>query len=415
MKKFFIFAAAACVALAGCTKTEPIQVDNSTRVGFSPLTHKTATKATWYGEQNATYTGDGSTYEAFKAFAAFTEDDTTVPAEDFFPAAGIECTKNATEDYWEPTTAYYWPKDGYLTFRAVSPNDFSPYAGTVANTWASGISITGFTASTTINQQVDILYSDAEAYKQRSAYDPETGIPYDDKTGDKASHNGVDIVFRHALSSVNFKVKTDDDYTAGTQQHKFTVKKIEVNNVFTEGEFYENRNFAAATPNAYANIAATDYISFNGGNENTASPYWTAADTEAKYTPYDDGTGQEVTATATAIGTMMLPMPQTLDHTLATLTNATANTVEVTVTYDYEFKNGASTHTSTNLTTTFTLANRAGTYNGGAAGTYPVNQWLINHKYTYVLNFKLDKIIFDPKVELFVEVTDINVDLPYQN
>ena len=57
---------------------------------------------------------------------------------------------------------------------------------------------------------------------------------------------------------------------------------------------------------------------------------------------------------------------------------------------------------------------KAQKYNG-ATEEYTVNQWLINHKYLYTLVFKLDPIIFDPKVEAFVEVSDINIDLPYQN
>ena len=66
-----------------------------------------------------------------------------------------------------------------------------------------------------------------------------------------------------------------------------------------------------------------------------------------------------------------------------------------------------------NQVITVDLSGAHGTYNGGSAGAYEVNNWLINHKYVYTLQFKLDPIIFDPAVEAFVTVGDITVDLPF--
>ena len=436
MKKIYILAAIALVAGVSCTKQVP--ADNNSPdvpIGFSPISQRSTTKANVFGEQNATYTA-GSTYESFLAYAAFTADNTTLPSttSDFFPAAGVECVYNAAtapSDYWAPATPYYWPKAGFLTFRAFSPSTWTGatgYAGTVANTWNSGITISSFTAGTDKAKQLDILYSDVEAYKQRSNYNPENGIPYDDKTGDDNTvwtHSGVNITFRHAMSAVQFRVVTDQDYApaSGTYKHEFTVKKIEVLYANTAGAFYENRDGSAVDKlNTFANVpgGVTRFVGKNKGNENTATPYWVPTEaTENTYVVYEDGTGQAVHDLTTAnaatnkefglYGDFILPMPQYLNHGTGN------NVVQVRITYDYTFTLGGNATSYSGLTSTIELdAKNAAKYNG-TAETYTVNHWLINHKYFYTLVFKLDPIIFDPMVDVWVNVEDINVDLPYQN
>ena len=413
MKKTLILAALVCVALAGCTKNEKFAANDGSRISFSPISQRTSTKAEFYGEQNATYTGDGSTYEKFTAYAAFTEDATTVPSENFFPAAGVECEHAGTApaDYWQPTTTYLWPKAGYLTFHAFSPSALTPYSGTVANAWTTGITITDFVASTDMDKQVDVLYSDFNFYQQRSMYTPGNGMPYDDDDDSAFTHEGVNLIFRHALSAVQFRVVTDEDYapSAATAKHEFTVTKIEVLNANYKGAFYENRKGDAS--NDYAN-AATGSITFNKDNAVTASPYWVPAADETTYTAFS---GSTVVTTADAssaktfgdYGKLMLPMPQALAHS--------TNEVTVKVTYDYKFTLNGTDHTYSNLTTEVSLAGAQAKKYNGTTEDYNVNYWLINHKYLYTLVFKLDPIIFDPKVEAFVEVADINIDLPYQN
>ena len=412
MKKVVIMAAIACVALAGCTRNERhADPADDVAIGFSPIAQRTTTRAEFHGEQNATYTGDGSTYEKFTAYAAFTSDNTTVPSTDFFPAAGEECSYNATGDYWAPATSYLWPKAGYLTFHAFSPSALTPCSGTVANAWTTGLTISNFVASTNMDQQVDVLYSDYNFYQQRSAYTPANGMPYDDEDNSAFTHNGVNLIFRHALSAVQFRVVPDQDYApaSANAKHEFTVTKIEVLNANNKGEFHENRKGDAT--NDYAD-AATGSITFNKDNALTASPYWVPAADETTYTVFTGAT-EVTTADAAAAktfgdyGKMMLPMPQALAHS--------ANDVSVKVTYNYKFTLGTEEYTYDNLTSTVSLAGAQAKKYNGAAEDYDVDYWLINHKYFYTLVFTLDPIIFDPKVEAFVEVSDINIDLPYQN
>lgn len=437
MKKLTILAVLALVAGASCTKSIPVSNNSpDASITFSPLAGSNTTKAQVYGEIPTTY----NTSEKFQAYAFFTRalhgttnpQDNAIAAADgseFFPATGVECVYNggAGQNYWEPSTAYYWPKAGYLHFHAISPSAFTKT--TLTHLWASGYTITGYVApqytdantaeALTDDNQIDLLYSDFVFDKQRSGYDPQTGVPYDDHSGDAASYNGVDLVFRHALSTIKFKVKTDDNYQSGNQQHKFTVRKIEILNAYNTGNFAENRKNDCT--NDYVAVAdMTGKIGLTSDNaDGSATPYWSGQSNEVTLTPYDATLGTGIAASnvvSAAIGTQIIALPQALDHG--------ANKVRVQVTYDYEFSNDGGTNWysytvagGNALTAVLDIAGFKGTYDatGIPVADYVVNNWLINHKYTYVLNFKLDPIIFDPAVTAWVEVDNIGVDLPAQN
>lgn len=444
MKKFMILAAVASVALASCTKTIPVTYDNGKDVAitFSPISQRAGTKALYHGEQNATYTGDGATYESFAAWAYYTgaASGTTNPQTNaeaalggaFFgtASAGETCAHHAAvggagTDYWAPATDYLWPKAGYLHFHAMSPAAFG--MGTLAHSWANGITITGYVAPvytdgtaaglTADGVQNDLMYSDFEFDKQRADYD-QTGATvgtYDDETDGVYAHDGVNLLFRHALSLVQFKIKTAADYLTGTHQHKFIVRKIEVLNAYNTGNFYENRkNDRTNGYNAVDDM--TGKIGFTSDNANGAqTPYWSTFSNEVTLVPYDETARDPKEGTVASnslsgqVGTTLIALPQALLHA--------PNHVQVRVTFDYQFSVDGGTNWVDDLNKTITvdLSGANGTYNGGTPGDYTVNNWLINHKYIYTLTFKLDPIIFDPAVSAFVTVDDIGVDLPVQN
>lgn len=453
MKKFMILAAVASVALASCTKTIPVTYDNGkdVAISFSPISQRAGTKANVYGEQNATYTaGAPGAYESFAAWAYYTAaaSGTTNPQTNadatkgasFFgtDGAGVECKHHdgasAGADYWSPDTPYFWPKTGYLHFHAMSPADFG--TGTLAHAWGSGISITGYVAPVYTDEpavdptadasQIDLMYSDFEFNKQRANYSATSNVGMYDDEDDSGiyKHDGVNLLFRHALSLVQFKVKTQADYyTAPTHKHRFFVKKIEVLNAYNTGNFHENRDNTA--DNKYTILNAGDWtgkIGFYhdnarqnaGGTDGT--PYWDTFSNEVTLTPYDvtagaAKTGTEAISTLSGqVGTTLIALPQALLHA--------TNHVQVRVTFDYQFSvdNGTNWTDALDQTITVDLSGAKGTYDstGTPTANYVVNNWLINHKYVYTLVFKLDEIIFDPAVSAFVTVDAINVDLPFQ-
>lgn len=403
-----------CLALASCTKDVKIPSGGDVPVGFTPMTAGTATKAVYKGEQNATYTGSGSTFEQFRAYAKYTESVGTNPktgGTEFFPATGVICKHGGSgaNDYWAPDPKYYWPKNGYLTFHAFSPADLSPFSGTVTHDWNTGITITGFQAGpwhdNYRNLLVDILYSDFEFKKQRSGYAPETGVPYDEASEAAGyNHKGVNITFHHALAGVQFYFKTDADYSGTTGGVKYTFKSRQIDLLYLnyKGEFHENRTSAAN--NNYGNAPAGS-ITFNDDNSLTATPYWIPATDEYSKAIKVSGAQTVITTTATKIGSMMLIMPQNLNH------SSTGHKVKLKLTYDFSYQvPGEALHEYTGLVYEIPLD---GLLISGTST--PIHQWLINHKYTYTITYHLDPLIFDPYISVdYVDVSPVGVELPYQ-
>ena len=194
MKKFYSLAVIALVAGVSCAKQVPDATqDKDVAISFSPVSQRVGTKANVYGEQNATYTaGAPGAYESFAAWAYYTgeasattnpQTNSTASAGSAFfgtGSAGDVCNHvggDTGKDYWAPATTYYWPRAGYLHFHAMSPAVFG--TGTLAHSWASGISITGYVApqytddtavEPTADNQIDLMYSDFIFDQQRSSY-----------------------------------------------------------------------------------------------------------------------------------------------------------------------------------------------------------------------------------------------------
>lgn len=416
MKKVAVILA--CLALAGCTKDVRIASGGDVPVGFTPMTGNIATKSEYKGEQNATYTGNGSTYEQFNAWAKYTDNAATNPQTGgtvFFD--GVTCVHGGSEtnDYWKTTPTYFWPKNGYLTFHAFSPADLSPYKNNntqVTHDWSNGFTITNFQAGTRTdnyrNNMVDILYSDFVFKKQRSEYSPLSGVPYDEASEESGyNHKGVNLTFHHALAGVQFRFKTAANYKGGQVTYSFTTKRIELLNMNFKGEFHENRT--AAVDNTFRD-APPGAITFNDDNSLSATPYWIPVETSSsdEFSSIIVSTATtDITNSVKSIGSMMLVMPQNLAHT------GSGNHVKVKVTFDFSYQvSGESAQTYAGRTLEIDLAGLTGKM---GSTDYTINQWLINHKYIYTIVFHLDPLIFDPNVETFVEVSDINVDLPFQN
>lgn len=403
----------ACLALVSCLKDEKIVSGGDVPIGFTPMTGNVATKAPIYGEQNATYSKkSGSNYEQFKAFAKFTataSDNAQTSGTEFFPADGVTCIHggSGTNDYWAPSPTYYWPKNGYLSFHAFSPSNLDPFIGTVTHDWEKGFTITSFQAGIPIeqyrNKMVDLLYSDFVFKKRRSDYTPETGVPYDDDDNSAYKHQGVNITFHHALAGVQFRFKTDADYSAGNVKYTFQTTKIELLNMNYKGEFHENRTDAG--DNTYRDAPPSGAITFNANNSPTATPYWIPEADEFS-SIFASNTTTTINNTVQPVGSMMLIMPQNLTHA------TTGNDVKVKVTYNFSYQvTGESKHEYNGKTFEVSLAGMHGSIGGT---DFTINQWLINHKYTYTIVFHLDPLIFDPYISAdWVDVSSMDINLPH--
>lgn len=375
MKKFFFLAAIASVALAGCTKNEPVKFETpDAPISFSAVASP-ITK-TVYGEIPAAY----NTSESFVAFAGWADPTYSSTVTEFFPAAGVQCNYDATLNAWKPATTYYWPKTGTLTFEAYSPAVASAYA---THSWAAGIGFTDFTVASTIAAQYDLMYSNREFDKKRADYtitDATYGNAYDDDDDSVYEYNGVNLMFNHILSSIRFLVKTKADYSANAT---FTLTGLTINNAFSVGDFAEGVSTAAPA----ASFAKT--------------PAWSGQETEVNYTVVTSGAQAIVYNGGTALPLTDDPdiilLPQELGHS--------TNDVTVTVNYTVAQNGGAALP----QTATIVLKNLEDT----SATPVTVDEWELGKRYTYTIVFALDEIYFDPAVTNWTDVTIADYELPY--
>lgn len=264
MKKFFLFAAMAGVALTGCVKTESeVAVkSDSNRIVFDSPVVSSVTRALI---TDAVY----PTTESFSVFAQHeNEGQSTLYMSD------VKASYDGTNS-WIPEGNYYWPKQGTLSFAAYSPAEAKGNVFTSV-TWdaASGFGIRGFDAETNndATKLYDLMYSDYAKGKTKG-----------DQFADNPDYYGVQLKFNHALSALIFKAQTEEDYANAT----IKITKIEVLNPVANGD-----------------------LTTVNGNPSTAS--WTLG-TEAASMSVTGIADAALTTTSTPQGNAMLMIPQTFD------------------------------------------------------------------------------------------------------
>ncbi len=233
MKKFLLIAAVAGAALAGCAKNEvagPTMNPGDSKISFAAPLVAPATKA--LVEKGEAY----PTTEKFTVSAVWTAADYATWAAGTVYMDKVEVGYN-NDSSWDAAHGsgnkdYYWPKDGKLTFQAVSP---SSVAGNTTFD-GTGVTITDYTVN---DSAVDLMFSE-RSYNRTSSTNQYTG-------GAPNPYAGVDIVFKHALSSIKFTANRAEDYT-GTE---IKITSIVLKNVKKKGTFKQGMTdgVAATTPN----------------------------------------------------------------------------------------------------------------------------------------------------------------------
>lgn len=379
MKKFFFLAALAGVALVGCTKNEPAVNEEQQLITFaSPvvsLNTKSATEV-WNNYPTAEKYNFAVWAKYFVDGSYDNNDYTTGTYTNW--AAGQTYMDEVVVKYgnntWAPAQNYYWPKNGSLTFIAYSPASIAEITSVTGN----GIQIKDHSVSTNPVDQLDILFSERAYNKQQVDDDTVTEGTTTGSMPENANdpYTGVHLSFKHALSSILFNIKTDNDYTtAGTT---ITLTKIEVHQAVSKGSF--NQNLAdkngATTTDADATAPAwtfdatpvrADYVVDN------------TADIELSTTAYyPAGIDNETDATNGLRATDLILLPQ--------------NLAGVTLRVEYTIKN--SDAESQELAQIAELP----------LGTTAVAEWEMGKRYIYNITIGLDTIYFEPYVQDWVDV-----------
>ena len=347
MKKIFFAAAVVGVALTGCVSNEPeIAPKGDSKITFAaPLVSGISRAVT--GEINNPYPDT----ELFTAFAKFYRDgfSSWTAGEWYFgQTGGVDMKYNSDLTGWAPSdgTEYYWPKNGSLTFYAYSPADYETWKPAITSDEqmnAAGVNIPAEAAN------VDLMYSDLAKNKHVNDNTP-------DNNG-TAEYYGVELKFKHALSSIQFKVKLSRKYDNAV----IVLNKIVLKQAKSQGTFSWGLKADAAP--AWNSTAPLDYTVVSGAAQNVISVE---------------------TADAVAQAKPMILLPQALTGVIAEVTY-TINEREFTS----EIKLAELKH-----------------------GEQSIAEWQPGKRYIYTITFSLNTIYSDPTVANWdtIDVTYPNPD-----
>lgn len=352
MKKVFLIAAAV-VAFAACSKNEVLpssSINNEISFNVAPRTKALTSDQSAFGVDNH-----------FISYAYFLTDDKKWPTNAgsiYINGAEVSSHVDASATggrVWKADNSYYWPKSekSSLTFFAWSKNtgECSLAGGaTVSCDPQKGIAFTGY--DVTSNKNVDLLVADVAANKHGNE--------------NLYTYSGVPTLFRHKLSYVIFKVKTQKAY-AGKE---FALKSIKFVGLGSKASYDQKANDGTdpvyntvgewATPTATA-----DQVYFNA----TTPVVFTDADFVLE-------------TAATASVDQKYYLPQAL--TAVTPGAGVAGSIEVV----YTIKTTEGTAESTETVTRYI-----------SAKSMFADDLKINKKYTCTLTFSLDEITWDPAVQ----------------
>lgn len=358
MKRMLLMAVAAGAMFTGCVKNETANGGgvSGSKISFEAPAVTGITRAALIPGEIGTGYDKGehfSVYALYFAGGTYTNFDAgTLHMEN------VETAYNTEGNYWDSEAAggqaYYWPNSGSLTFAAYSP---SGAANDCTVAWgAAGFSFTNFTVQSEPANHYDLLFSE-RAYNKTQSEQSSTQYA-----------GGVDITFKHALSSVVFKTKLGDTY----EGHTITLKNITLKNTYTTGTFnqgLQDTDGAVTTAAAWTGQTTENtvgYVAFNGAAEITST-------TEA---------------TEPEGATRLIVLPQALAHD-------GANNVSIDVTYTVD--NGTS-----QIDQTKTIDISQG---------YDLTAFEIGKRYIFTLIIGLDKITFSPDVDEWVDVNVPNIEL----
>lgn len=349
MKKVLLFAAAASVAFTSCVKDEPAGITASdSKISFEAPAVSGITRAV-VGEIASPY----PTTENFSVYARYFSDKYTTFTDGTAFMTNTKTAYNQVLNGWDTESvqggqgqAYYWPKNGSLTFAAYSPSDAA--AACTVNWDAQGFTFENFTVKQNPAEHYDLMFSERSYDRTKS-----------EMAEGETTYDGVDINFKHALSSIVFQVKTMEAYAG----HTITVTGITLKNAYETGTFkqgLDDANGAVTTAAAWSGQTNE----YNGG--------------------YSVLTKDEVVASTTATKlvnvTPLIILPQATAH----------GTNNIMIDVKYKIDNGTG---EIEQSATIDVAN----------GAYNLSAFELGKRYIFTLNFGLDKIYFSPEVEAWVD------------
>ena len=343
MKKTFLVAALAGMALSSCVNDEYVVKETAQRLMFDNPVMNSQVRAEVQGEIV------GSTYpekEMFQVFAKSYSGDFkgwTEGTKDFFGETGVTVKRGiGGSSYWVSDSAYYWPDaTTNLAFAAYSPAELG--GSTQISHTDSGLQIKDFQVEPVSDNQYDLMYSDRVWDLNK------------DNNGSKA----VELNFKHALASIVFSSAAKKQ--AGIT---YTITDLKLGgSIYTKGDFSQGLTSAGTTP--YSENANPVWSKLEN---HLASPY------EPSFDSFKVPESPEIFTSGTSA---ILPIPQDVPE-------------DAKVTIKYEVTNHGST-----LTYEKTIKLSDFKQNTGSA----VDKWEMGNRYIYRIQFgETSRIFFQPTI-----------------
>ena len=234
MKKYFIIAAAAVVAMAACSKVENEfnETALNNKISFQVANYATQTKAnlSLTNEEDGIYSFHTYAYQFPQLGSAreFMNADILPWSTDSTPVQVTSANDNEKNiGFWAPADDYFWPKTGYINFYS--------YAGNIDP--AESVSSDFKTVTLTYENKVieatsNILVADAALHYGRTNSQDATYNVDDSETSEHVT-KGVPTLFHHQLAKVIFDVRAR---TTTAKISANTNWKIQVLGTYTYGE-----------------------------------------------------------------------------------------------------------------------------------------------------------------------------------
>lgn len=327
MKKI-LFIATVAAMIAGCAKVTTVDTGEPQEIAFEAYTN-VSTKGPipdavfptdWNMLVHALYDGDAESLH-------------------YFGAGGTSFTYDGNSVWHDATMTRYWPATGTLTFNAVAPTEtisgVTSFSDVKFN-YTSGYDLNSITATLADNStnQTDVLVAKTA------------------KSG-KIQNGNLPMTFKHALAQVVFMAANADE------SQTITIKKAVLKGSFQEGSM-------TATP-----------------SESDVTFVWNTEGKTAKEMDVRMSANQQLTTTATEVGTPVLVVPMA----------ALDDTQLLELTYDITYPGDAS---MTDVVATVALK--------VVVGEAQATAWEAGKKYIYTLTFSgPQKITINPSVEYWVD------------
>jgi hypothetical protein len=330
MKTHQLILAATLVALAGCNKdnVDTRVGESSTEVGFNVVSSMN-TKANDALLTGTTY-GTDNTFQVWgwsSANGSFTDEGLTDGlASNFMKNLTISWTKgrdgNRAEAWRNSANYYYWPFTGAVSFLAVHPSTVVPTTVSWDATNKKGQATLDNYTITDGNKTTDLMF----AVNQGSR-----------------STETLPLVFKHALAQIQFRIRTNDNYSADVT---FTVNGITLNNIDLSGDL------------AYTNAAYTwsdndeqdDQWNYSSTTQNAAYP------------------AEGLDSNAANYGSAVVMIPQ-------------------------------ASYSETSVTVNYTMTQNGASAVSGDVTVKVPQAWAAGSRYVYTLNFNLNEILFNPSID----------------